>query len=45
MYLLHVTYPTGTVQTIPFHSAFLRGLAVVMLAGQDVTIALSDGVA
>lgn len=34
MYLLHVTYPSGTVQTLPFPSALLRALWIISLVGQ-----------
>jgi len=42
-YLLYLTFTgTDTVQTLTFASAFARGLFVVALAGQPVTVRLED---
>jgi hypothetical protein len=42
MYLLFVTHPNGTVQTVPFVSAFTRALFVIGLACQPVTLRYED---
>ena len=41
-YLLHITHPSGLVQTVPCASAFLRGLWVISLAGKPVTLRCED---
>jgi hypothetical protein len=42
-YLLHVHYPaTDLHQTLNFESAFLRGLHMVLLANQPVTLRPED---
>jgi hypothetical protein len=41
-YLLHVTYPSGTVQTTVCASAFSRGLLVIAYAAHPVIVRLED---
>jgi hypothetical protein len=41
-YLLHVTYPNGTVLTIASSSAMLRGLWMISLAEHPVTLRSED---
>jgi hypothetical protein len=42
MFLLHVSHASGVVQTIACASAFLRGLWIISLAGQPVTLRCED---
>ena len=43
MYLLHCYFPTtGRRETLSFPSAFLRGLAIIALAAQPVTLRTED---
>jgi hypothetical protein len=42
MYLLHCTDASGFSQTLTFTSAFARGLALISLAAQPVTLRLED---
>ena len=42
MYLLHLTFPSGQVQTWTFVSAFARGLVLIALAAQPVTLRIED---
>jgi hypothetical protein len=41
-YLLHVTVQNGTVHTLTFETAFLRGLFVIALAQQPIGVTLED---
>lgn len=41
-FLLHLAYPSGTVETLRFASAFDRSLWIIALAGQPVTMTLED---
>jgi hypothetical protein len=38
MFLLHLTYATGAVQTMTFESAFRRALAMITLASHPVVL-------
>jgi hypothetical protein len=42
MFLLHVTYPSGTRETLRFESAFLRGLHIILLTAHDVRLRTED---
>jgi hypothetical protein len=42
MFLLHVRYPSGLVETLAFSSAFLRGLHLIALRAQPVDLRLED---
>lgn len=42
MFLLHVCYASGDVHIVPFPSAFARALAMITLAGQPVTLRVSN---
>jgi hypothetical protein len=42
MYRLHITYPSGTRETLSFPSAFLRGLHMILLAAYNVSLATDD---
>jgi hypothetical protein len=42
MFLLHLTYTNGVQDTMTFTSAFARGLALISLAAQPVTLRLED---
>jgi hypothetical protein len=41
-FLLHIHHPSGTVQTVPFASAFQRALVMISLAAQPVILRLED---
>lgn len=41
-YLLHVTYPNGTVLTVASTSALLRGLWMISLAQHPVSLRSED---
>lgn len=41
-FLLHITYPTGKVQTCSFPTAFARVLEMVLLSTQPVTLRIED---
>jgi len=41
-YLLHITYPTGKVETCVFATPFARALELVLLSSQPVTLRLED---
>jgi hypothetical protein len=42
MFLLHVTFPSGTLQTRAFASPLLRALWMISLVSQDVTVRCED---
>jgi hypothetical protein len=42
MFLLHITYASGRIQTVPCPSAFSRSLLVIALANQPVIMRLED---
>jgi hypothetical protein len=43
-FLLHLTHPSGTVQTVPCATRFLRALWIISLAGQPVVVRIEDRV-
>jgi hypothetical protein len=44
MFLLHLTYPSGTVQTVSCASAFVRALWIISLTEHPVTLRCEDRV-
>ena len=42
MFALHLTYPSGVVQTMTFTSAFSRALAMITLASQPVVLQIEE---
>ena len=42
MFALHLTYPTGAVQTMTFGSAFARALVMITLASHPVVLQIEE---
>lgn len=42
MYVLYVTHPTGVVQLLTFPTSFDRGLMMITLAAQPVTLRCTE---